>query len=124
MKKAASRVLIIEDEKAMVDALDLKLSREEFVVTCAYDGNDGLARAQKEPFDCIILDIVMPKADGFFVLEELKKKQDAPPVIVLTNLSQGEDERRAKGLGAKKFFVKTNISINDIVTEVRKAIGE
>lgn len=124
MAESKPHVLIIEDEKSMMDALELKLTHEGFSVTCAADGNEGLALLDKESFDCILLDLVMPKVDGFVVLGEMQKKKNSPPVIVLTNLSQGEDEQRAKELGAKEFFVKTDISINDIVAEVRKMVGE
>lgn len=123
MEKKQTRVLIIEDEKSMMDALSLKLSHEGLDVTAAFDGREGLELADKESFDCILLDLVMPKVDGFVVLGELQKKKNAPPIIVLTNLSQGEDEQRAKELGAAKFFVKTDISINDIVAEVKKVVG-
>ena len=120
MTEQKLRVLIIEDEKSMMDALTLKLTHQGFDVRPAFDGREGLELADKELFDCILLDLVMPKVDGFVVLGELQKKKNAPPIIVLTNLSQSEDETRAKELGAAKFFVKTDISINDIVIEVKK----
>ncbi|MDP2630901.1 MAG: response regulator [Candidatus Uhrbacteria bacterium] len=122
MTQSKPRVLIIEDEKSMMDALHLKLSSEGLDVSSAFDGREGLELVDREVFDCILLDLVMPKVDGFVVLGELQKKKNAPPIIVLTNLSQGEDEQRAKELGAKAFFVKTDISINDIVTEVKKVV--
>lgn len=123
MAELRARILIIEDEKIMMDALDFKLSGAGYETVHAVDGNEGLALLDKESFDLVLLDLLMPKVDGFVVLGELQKKKNAPPIIVLTNLSQDEDERRAKELGAKGFFVRADTSMEGIVAEVKKVIG-
>ena len=65
----------------------------------------------------------MPNKDGFAVLEELKKKGSKIPVIVTSNLSQDEDAKRAKSLGAKDYFIKSNTPIKDIISHIKDILG-
>ena len=113
------RILIIEDEKPMAHALELKLTHVGFEAHTAPNGEEGLALLEKENFDLVLLDLVMPKLDGFAVLAEIKKKGIKTPVMVQTNLSQENDEKRAKELGAKGFFIKSNTPIAEIVEQIK-----
>lgn len=115
-------VLVIEDEKSMAQALELKLAHVGFRAQTAGNGEEGIAILKKQKFDLIILDLVMPKLDGFGVLQFLKDQGVTTPVIVLSNLSQVEDEKRARALGAKEFFIKSNTPIADIVERVKKIL--
>ena len=112
------KILIIDDEKPMARALELKLVHAGFETKAVFNGEEGLAILQKNTFALILLDLVMPKLDGFKVLEALKEKKITTPVIVLSNLSQEDDEKRAKSLGAKDFFVKSNVQVTTIVEKV------
>lgn len=112
------KILIIEDEKPMARALELKLAHAGFEAKAVFNGEDGVELLQKETYALIILDLVMPKMDGFKVLETLNEKKITTPVIVLSNLSQEDDEKRAKTLGAKEFFIKSNTPIATIVEKV------
>jgi DNA-binding response OmpR family regulator len=120
MKTTNKKILIIEDETAMAHALQSKLIRAGFEAEVVYNGQDGLALIQKDGYRLILLDLIMPIMDGFSVLEKIKEKKIKTPVIVLSNLSQDEDEKRAKALGAKAFFIKSNTSIATIVEQVKK----
>lgn len=114
------KILIVEDEKPMARALELKLAHEGFAVGSATDGEQALAILAKDQIDLILLDLVLPKLDGFAVLAKLAEGRNTTPVIVLTNLSQGEDEEKAKKLGAKAFFIKSNTPIAEIVATVKQ----
>ncbi len=116
------KVLIIEDEKAIAKALELKLKKAGFDARGVSNGQEGLDILQKEKYDLILLDLVMPVMDGFTMLTELKKMNIEVPVIILSNLSQKGDEKKARDLGAKDFFIKSNTSISFIVEEVKKII--
>lgn len=112
------KILIIEDERPMAHALELKLTHVGFEVRTVFNGEDAITLLKKETFMLILLDLVMPKMDGFKVLENLKERKIKIPVIVLSNLSQAEDEKRVKALGAKEFFIKSNTPIAFIVDRV------
>lgn len=112
-------ILIIEDEKALSHALELKLQHEGFTVAVASNGQDGLNLMQSQQFDVVLLDLIMPVMDGFQVLERLRALPAMPAVFVLSNLSQHEDEDRVLALGAKKFFIKSDTPLNVIVDEVK-----
>lgn len=109
------RILIVEDEKPLSHALKLKLTHEGYDVTVAADGEEGLRLATKEKFDLILIDIIMPKMDGFAALSALKATGSKTAVIVLSNLGQQEDIEKAKQLGVLDYMVKSNTPISKIV---------
>lgn len=115
------RVLIVEDEKPLSHALSLKLEHEGFSVMVADNGRECLDLLDKEHFDVLLLDLIMPEIDGFQVLEHLKSREQRPATFVLSNLSQHEDEERVLQLGARKFFIKSDTPLTVIVEEVKKA---
>ena len=115
-------VLIAEDEKPMARALQLKLTHVGFEVDIAANGQIAIDLMKKKKYNILLLDLIMPQVDGFGVLESMKKNNSTVPVIVLTNLSQEEDERRTKELGAKDFLVKADTAIADIVKKVQTAM--
>ena len=106
----------------MAHAMELKLNHEGIETKNASNGEDGLALLEKEKFSLIMLDLVMPKCDGFKFLKILKDKKIKTPAIVLSNLSQNEDEKRALKLGAVGFFVKSNTPIAKIVEHVKEKL--
>lgn len=118
------KILIVEDEislqKAMVDILKIS----GYNAIGALDGEKGLELAQSEMPDLILLDIILPKMNGFDVLKKLKadEKTKGIPVIVLTNLEGSMDVEQALTLGAKTYMVKTNYELEDIVKRVRDAL--
>lgn len=118
----AKKILVAEDEKPMAQALELKLGGAGFEVKSCFNGQECLDLFDKEKFDLILLDLVMPVKDGFVVLAELKEKGSKVPVIVLTNLSQVDDYKRVKELGALDLFVKSDTPIADIVKKVEQIL--
>lgn len=118
---ANKRVLIVEDERPLAHALELKLRHEGLDVTVAGNGQDCLALLDKEHFDVVLLDMMMPVMDGFQVLKELQGRTQKPVVFVLSNLSQHEDESRVLAAGAKKYFIKSDTPLAVIVEEIKKA---
>jgi DNA-binding response OmpR family regulator len=121
MKK---KILIVEDEKPMARALELKLTRAGYDAASANDGESGLAYLEKNKVDLILLDLIMPRMDGFAVLEHLRKKGNKTPVVVLSNLSQEDDQKRCTALGAKDFCIKSNTGISEIVDKVKDYLAK
>lgn len=116
------KILIGEDDKPIAKALELKLKNSGFNVQLANNGKQVLEKMKKEKFNLIFLDLVMPEMDGFEVLSVLKKRKNKVPVVVLSNLSQKEDKEKVEELGAKDFFVKSNIQLSKIVEEAKKIL--
>lgn len=118
---AAKRVLIVEDERPLAHALELKLTHEGYEATVAGNGKEGLDLILQGNFDVVLLDMMMPVMDGFQVLKELQKLEKPPVVFVLSNLSQREDEARVLEAGARKYFIKSDTPLSIIVDEVKNA---
>ncbi|OGD69041.1 hypothetical protein A3I18_00710 [Candidatus Campbellbacteria bacterium RIFCSPLOWO2_02_FULL_35_11] len=123
MAEGPKKILIAEDDKAMARALNLKLTNAGFIVTSVYDGQEALDVLNKEIFDLVITDLVMPKIDGFGILKGIHDKGLKIPVIVTSNLSQNEDETKAKQAGATEYLIKSNTPIVKIVEHVQKALS-
>lgn len=114
------KILIVEDEKPLARVISLKLNSAGYATTTVFSGDEAIAILSKEVFDLIILDLVMPKVDGFSVLTSLNKSGSKIPVIVSSNLSQTEDIEKAKKLGAIDYFVKSDITLVEVVNKVKQ----
>lgn len=117
----AKKVLIVEDERPLAHALELKLQHEGCDTTAVHNGKDALEQLNHATFDVILLDMMMPEMDGFQLLQHMNQKGDMPAVFVLSNLSLHDDEQRVLGLGAKKYFIKSNTPLSVIVEEIKAA---
>jgi DNA-binding response OmpR family regulator len=113
-------ILIVEDERPLAHALQLKLQHEGYKTVIASNGQECLDLIDSQGFDVVLLDLMMPIMDGFQVLERLNTRSVRPVVFVLSNLSQREDEQRVLGLGARKFFIKSDTPLSVIIDEVKK----
>ena len=123
LSKEKKRILIAEEEKAYSRPLVLKLQNAGFEVESVQNGEEALVAIERGNFDLLLCDLIMPKMDGFAVLEKVKERGLGPPVVVLSNLSQTDDEKKARALGAIGFVVKSNISIADVVDKVNQFLG-
>lgn len=113
----AERVLVVEDEPDVLDALVQLLRHEGFEVRGEADGLAGLRAFQTEPFDLVMLDVMMPRIDGFTLCEAIRASSDAP-VMVLTALDGEDDQLRAFGALADDFVSKP-FSLRVVLERVR-----
>lgn len=122
----AKKILLIEDEKIMVNLLEKKLTKEDYDVSVAWDGKEGLGKIRKEKPDLILLDIIMPQMGGFEVMEEIIKDEELKkiPIIIISNSGQPVELERAKELGAKDWLIKTEFDPQEVVDKVVKQIGK
>ena len=95
-------------------------------MTSALDGEVGLRLARTKKPDLILLDLILPKINGFDVLKQLKEDPDTKeiPVIVLTNLEGMQDIEKVIGLGATTYLIKANYSLVEVMEKIKKALGE
>jgi len=100
------RLLIVDDEPDILLLLRITLEADGFQTALAADGESALRRIAAEPFDCVLLDVMMPVMDGWAVLEALRDQPAAPPVIVVSAKSAPRDVARALELGAAEFVTK------------------
>lgn len=103
---------------------EVVLKKAGFEVVCALNGEDGLEKIKKDSADVVLLDLVMPKKDGFALLKEFGEDKGLAriPVLCLSVLHQQEDIDRAKRLGAVDFLIKTEVTPDDIVGKLRKVL--
>ena len=112
------RILIIDDERVLREQIADALARQKYTAETAADGEEALERIAGEPYDLIILDVMLPKKDGFAVLQELRREGLQTPVLMLT--ARGEIENRVKGLdlGADDYLHKP-FSLAELLARVR-----
>lgn len=119
-------VLLVEDDGFLASIYAQKLELEGFEVSLATNGEDGLRLAAKVSPDIILLDLIMPKLDGFQVLEQLKKDSEtkAIPVLILSNLGQKEDVERCIALGAAGYMIKAHTLPHETIDKVKAILAK
>lgn len=119
------KILIVEDDTYLANAYRVKLTKAGFEIKNAFDGEEALSILETFTPDLILLDIVMPKKDGFATLEAIKadEKLKSIPVILASNLGQKEDMDKGMKLGASDFFVKTDFTLNNLIEKINKKLG-
>jgi len=120
------KIIIAEDDNFLANAYRFKLTKSGYEIKITGDGVETLAALHAQKPDLLILDLVMPKKDGFMVLGEMKKDPNLAhlPVIVASNLMQKEDIDKAMALGATDYVVKSDLSLNQLIEKIKKAVGE
>jgi DNA-binding response OmpR family regulator len=116
-----SRILIVEDDSYISDMYRIKLESEGFEVEVAADGQAGLDFVMANHPDLVLLDIVMPKMDGFAVLQKIRKNPDFKdmPIVMLTNLGQKESVERGLLLGANGYIIKAHFTPSEVVDKIK-----
>ena len=120
----AKKILFIEDDTTLQESLGQVLKGAGFEVFQAFNGEDGLKLAGEERPDVVLLDLILPKINGFDVLKELKAADGTKhiPVIVLTNLESPEDIQKALFSGASTYLLKASYELEDVLAKVKKAL--
>ena len=118
-------ILLAEDDRILRKAGEVSLRKKGYEVIAAVDGADALAKALEHKPDLVLLDVMMPKMNGFDVLFALKgdaRVRDIP-VIMLTNLAQPEDIKRAAEAGAHSYLVKSNMNLDELSAHIGDALS-
>lgn len=118
-----NKVLLIEDDQILAKLYQVKFQKAGFDIQTAFDGEEGLVRMKEFHPDLIILDLIMPRMDGVTFLSKVREDAELSkretPILVLSNLGQESDIKKAKDLGAKDFFIKADISLREMVEKVK-----
>ena len=120
----AKTILLVEDDKFLRELISKKLLKENFKVSEATDGEEGLKKIKEEKPDLVLLDLILPGIDGFEVLSKVKTDPELTeiPVIVLSNLGQKEEVERGLKLGARDYLVKANFTLSEIIKKVKTVL--
>jgi len=120
-------ILLVEDDKFLSNLLKNRLEKENFNVIHAVDGEEAVNILRTSPSkpDLVLLDIILPKKNGFEVLEEVKQDLEFKtlPIIIISNLGQDDDLSRGKELGATEYYIKAQTSIDDLISKIKSFIG-
>lgn len=120
------KILFIEDESVLQKTFEKALRAEGYDIISALDGEGGLKLAQTQKPDLILLDLILPRLNGFEVLKKLKEDPQTKeiPVIILTNLEGMSDIDKALELGATTYLVKVNYSLEEVIKKIKKILGD
>ncbi len=120
------KLLVVEDDRFLGAAYKAKLTKAGFDFRLATDGEEALASLVDFLPDIILLDLVMPRKDGFTVLSEIKQddRYKNIPIIVASNLEQKDDRDRVKQLGAVDFVTKSEMSLDEIIEHINRVAGQ
>ena len=123
-KKYMKKILVAEDEPILNKALSEFLTEAGFEIISAFDGGEAAELAKAEKPDLILLDIILPKKDGYEVLDELRsdEKTTKIPIILLTNLESAENIQKAFDKGATTYLVKSNYKLEDIAKKIKEIL--
>jgi len=118
------KIVLADDEHFIAIAYKKGLEQAGYEVLVAHDGEEALLLVRTHNPDLLLLDIIMPKVNGFEVLQEMRDDAtlSATAVIVLTNLSQESDEQEARKYGAHDFVTKADVSLNDLLTRIQRVL--
>ncbi len=123
-KKGNKIILIVEDDEVLLRALYVFFHESEYTIATATDGETAVSMAQRLNPDLILLDLLLPQMDGFQFLEKVKAmpKLKNIPVVVLSNLGDESDIKRAKALGAKDYFIKADVELSKLSENIKKVL--
>ena len=126
MADEAKKVMLVEDDRFLSSLIKARLEKDGVTVVQSFDGDDAIKRLPEEKPNLVILDLIMPKTNGFDVLKAISMTPgiENTPVVIVSNLAQDSDIEKARELGAKEYFVKVKISIDDLIGKIETLVQQ
>jgi DNA-binding response OmpR family regulator len=126
MADDTKKVMVIEDDRFLSSLIKARIEKDGIIVIQSFDGEDAIKRLPEERPDLVILDLIMPKANGFEVLKAISliPGLERTPVVIVSNLAQDSDIEKARQLGAREYFVKVKISIDDLISKIETLVRQ
>jgi len=125
MEQKEAKILLVDDDAFLLGIYKKKFELEGFKVTTAHNGEEALEEVARRRPHIIMMDVLMPKLDGFATLEALKADEQTAsiPVVLLTNLGQKEDVEKGFALGAEDYLIKTHFKPSELVHKVKTILN-
>lgn len=120
-----SKILLIEDDKFIIDIYTTKLKGSGFFVEAASSVEQGIQKLKEESFDLVLLDIILPNQEGWSIFEEIGKDEKLKDlkIIICSNLGQKEEVEKGTRMGAVKYLIKAHYTPSEIVEEIKKVLN-
>jgi DNA-binding response OmpR family regulator len=117
----AKQILLVEDEPMLGNVLKQRLEKEGYAVNLVRDGGEALSALKSTKPDLMLLDIILPKYSGFEIMETMKNDPTMaqPPVVIISNLGQESDVLKGQTLGAVGYFIKAQLSVEDLIGKIK-----
>lgn len=117
------RILLVDDDPEIVDALQYALAAKGFEILIARDGNQGLAMAEREDPDLVILDMMMPKRSGFLVLEKLRRTRDVPIRVIMITANEGSRHKAYAEMLGVDDYIRKPFAMDRLVESVQRLLA-
>jgi DNA-binding response OmpR family regulator len=117
------RVLLVDDDHEIVDAIRHALEKSGYGVLIARDGNQGLALAEREHPDLIILDMMMPKRSGFLVLEKLRRTRESPPRVIMITANEGSRHKAYAEMLGVDDYIRKPFAMDRLLESVQRLLA-
>ena len=121
--KSDKRVLLVDDDPEIIESLRYALSHQGFEVLIARDGNQGLAMAEREEPDLVILDMMMPKRSGFLVLEKLRRSRPVPMRIIMITANEGSRHKAYAEMLGVDDYIRKPFAMDRLVDSVERLMA-
>ena len=121
--KKSQRVLIVDDDAEIVEAIRYAIEAKGYEVLVARDGNQGLAMAEREDPDLVILDMMMPKRSGFLVMEKLRRSQPEPMRIIMITANEGSRHKAYAEMLGVDDYIRKPFAMDRLIESVQKLLG-
>ena len=121
--KSSNRVLIVDDDAEIITAIRYALAAKGFEVLVARDGNQGLAMAERDQPDLVILDMMMPKRSGFLVLEKLRRTEESPTRVIMITANEGSRHKAYAEMLGVDDYIRKPFAMDRLIESVQRLLG-
>jgi DNA-binding response OmpR family regulator len=123
-KPAKQRILLVDDDPEIIDAIRYALESKGYQIFIARDGNQGLAMAEREDPDLVILDMMMPKRSGFLVLEKLRRTREVPVRVIMITANEGSRHKAYAEMLGVDDYIRKPFAMDKLVEAVQRLLAE
>ena len=121
--ESAKRVLLVDDDPEIIDAIRYALEKQGFQIFIARDGNQGLAMAEREDPDLVILDMMMPKRSGFLVLEKLRRTREVPVRVIMVTANEGSRHKAYAEMLGVDDYIRKPFAMDKLIDAVQRLLA-